>query len=352
MGNIVVRHGKNGELGDRTLTTLNTTGTLVDGGQIGIHITRVTTTTGHLFTSGGNLTKSVSIRTHIRQNDEDVVATFVGEVLSSGEGNTRSNDTLNSGIIGEVQEKDRPLKRAVLLEILLEEMSSFHVHTHSGENNGELVITLLLKMRLVVRPLDKTCLTTNLRSDIVMGKTGSREKRNLLATSDGIHNINSRNASLNHFLRVGTLGRVNRSTTDIQELLSKDVGAAINRLARAVENATKHITRHRGFHDLASELKSGLPVVNTRGTLEDLDDGLVTINLKNLTTPSSTITKPDVHNLVILGFLDTVNNDKRSVDTGNSAVLNKRLAGVFTLLSVNLGLAGKVRRKGVNTRHP
>lgn len=51
----IVRHGKNGNLGDRTIATLDTTSPLVDCRQISIHVTRVSTTTRHFFTGCRNL---------------------------------------------------------------------------------------------------------------------------------------------------------------------------------------------------------------------------------------------------------------------------------------------------------
>ena len=45
MGDIVVGHGENGELCDGSVASVDTTRSLVNGTQIGVHITRVTTST-------------------------------------------------------------------------------------------------------------------------------------------------------------------------------------------------------------------------------------------------------------------------------------------------------------------
>lgn len=47
----VVRHGKNGNLGDRTIAALNTASPFVNCRQISIHVTGVSTTTRNFFTS-------------------------------------------------------------------------------------------------------------------------------------------------------------------------------------------------------------------------------------------------------------------------------------------------------------
>jgi len=57
----IVGHGQNRNLGDGAMATLDTSGTLVDGGQISVHVTGVTTTTWHLLTGGRDLTKSVGV---------------------------------------------------------------------------------------------------------------------------------------------------------------------------------------------------------------------------------------------------------------------------------------------------
>merc|ERR1711920_1143858 len=49
MCDVIVRHGQDGELCDGTSAAFHTTGTLVDGGQVGVHVPRVTTTAWHLL---------------------------------------------------------------------------------------------------------------------------------------------------------------------------------------------------------------------------------------------------------------------------------------------------------------
>ena len=48
----IVWHCENGDLGDGTVSSLNTTCTFIDRGQIGVHVTGVATTSGNFFTSG------------------------------------------------------------------------------------------------------------------------------------------------------------------------------------------------------------------------------------------------------------------------------------------------------------
>lgn len=92
----IVRHGQNGNLGDGTVTTLDTTGTLVHGGQISVHVTGVTTATGHLFTSGRDLTKGIAVGRQVSENDENVLLELVGVVLGGGESKTWGDNTFDA----------------------------------------------------------------------------------------------------------------------------------------------------------------------------------------------------------------------------------------------------------------
>lgn len=51
----VIRHGKDGDLCDGARSALHSASTLIDGGQIGVHVTRETTTARHLLSSSRHL---------------------------------------------------------------------------------------------------------------------------------------------------------------------------------------------------------------------------------------------------------------------------------------------------------
>lgn len=84
---------------------------------------------------------------------------LVGVVLGSGQSKTWSNDTLDSGqqlikqgrqakqaqanvrrIVGQIEEESDTFHTAVLLEIPGEETGRFHIHTHSRENDREILL--------------------------------------------------------------------------------------------------------------------------------------------------------------------------------------------------------------------
>ena len=54
-GLTIIRHGQNRNLCDGTISSLNTSCALVDSGQVRVHVTRITTTTGHFFAAPNSL---------------------------------------------------------------------------------------------------------------------------------------------------------------------------------------------------------------------------------------------------------------------------------------------------------
>ena len=92
----IVRHSQDGNLSDGTVTALNSSGTFVHGGQVSIHVTGVTTTTGNFFSCSGNLSKSITVGGKISHDNQDVLLQLVGVVLGGGQGETRGDDTFDS----------------------------------------------------------------------------------------------------------------------------------------------------------------------------------------------------------------------------------------------------------------
>jgi hypothetical protein len=55
---------------------------------------------------------------------------------------------------------------------------------------------------------DERCLSTNLSTNLIVRKTSSREKGDFLSSSNGVHDIDSRDTSLDHLLGINSLERV------------------------------------------------------------------------------------------------------------------------------------------------
>ena len=89
---------------------------------------------------------------------------LVGEELGGRKSETGRNDTLDGWIVGQIQEETDVLHGTVLLEVLLEKSSGFHVHTHGGEHDGEVVLVRV--QNGLAWGLDKTGLPTDLSGDL------------------------------------------------------------------------------------------------------------------------------------------------------------------------------------------
>ncbi len=106
-------------------------------------------------------------------------------LLGGSECESRGDNPLDSGIVGEVHEEHNILHRAVLLEISPEETRDLHIDSHSGEHDSEVLAGVIEG----VLSGDERRLPANLSTDLIMGKTVSREKRDLLTTSNRVHDI-------------------------------------------------------------------------------------------------------------------------------------------------------------------
>lgn len=144
------------------------------------HVSWITTTTWDFFSSSRDLTKSVCVRGHICQDDQDVLLQLISVVFSSGQSKTRSNDTFDAvndkcerrkgeevsfhfrmyaisnfskpatkrvwnlndsstknsrRIISQVQEQSDSIQTTVLFEVLFEESSSFQIDSHCSKDD-------------------------------------------------------------------------------------------------------------------------------------------------------------------------------------------------------------------------
>ena len=101
-----------------------------------------------------------------------------------------------------------------------------------------------------------TNLTTNLSSNFVVRQSVGREDWNLLPTGNRVHDVDSRDARLDHFLRVDTRVGIDGLTLDIQVILSHDGGPLVNGFSGSVENSAEHVFRNWGSQNVACKLAS------------------------------------------------------------------------------------------------
>jgi len=86
---------------------------------------------------------------------------------------------------------------------------------------------------------------------------------------------------------------------DVKEVFSENGRTMVNGLSLSVELATEHLSGDRHLKYVTSELAMGMSVINISCAFENLDDGLSSSDLENLTLPALSITKLDVDDLRI-----------------------------------------------------
>ena len=118
-------------------------------------------------------------------------ATLIGKVLGGRQRDTRRDDALDGGVIGQIEEQHGPLQRAVLLKVLLEEVRSLHGDSHGGKNNGKLVASPSGSLGVAMASLgclpalaavDQAGLAADLGGNVIVGET-CRNSRQVVGTT-------------------------------------------------------------------------------------------------------------------------------------------------------------------------
>lgn len=94
---------------------------------------------------------------------------LISVVLGSGERQTRRDDSFDSRVICQVQEERNAVQAPVLFKVLLEEARGFHVHTHSGEYDREVVLVAVEDV--LGWPFHKASLSDNLGGNLNANRT-------------------------------------------------------------------------------------------------------------------------------------------------------------------------------------
>ena len=108
---VIVRHGEDRQLRDGALAALDAAGALVDGREVGVHVSRESSATRHLFARGRDLAKRLAVVGHVGEDHENLQILLEREVLGDRECGLRRQETLDRGVVGEVQEEDDALDK-------------------------------------------------------------------------------------------------------------------------------------------------------------------------------------------------------------------------------------------------
>ena len=309
VGDIVVGHGQNRDLGYRTVHTLHDTGALIKSSQFTVQITRITFSGRNLSFGGGNLTHGLGERSHIGKNYQDMHAFLKSKVLSGSQRYLRSDQSLNYRIVCQVQIHDNVVGNAALLEGLAEEVCHIVFNAHSRENNSEFLIGSRVSQGSLF--YDLSCQT-------VMGKSVSGEDRQLLTSDQSSQSVDGGNTGTDIVSRVLTGYRVQRQTVDIQTALCLDLSQSVDGLSDTVEGTSQDIRGKSHLHGVSGEFCMGIFQGHSVISFKHLDNSLVLVKLDDTAKLFLIAVYRDLYDLLKGGVLNAFENYQGAVDLTES----------------------------------
>mmetsp|Transcript_28914 Transcript_28914/g.70484 ORF Transcript_28914/g.70484 Transcript_28914/m.70484 type:complete len:305 (+) Transcript_28914:751-1665(+) len=218
VSDVIVFHREDRDLGNGSVAARNTTSSLVDGGKVSVHVSRISSPARNLATSRRHFTQRICVRRHVSEDYQNMHLPFIGKILCRGQSQSRCNNPFNRRVICKVQEEHGPRHGSSSLEIILEIACSLLVHTHSAEDNGEVFLGFVDP----VGSLDQRRVSTNLCRNLIVRKTSTGEQWDFLSASDRTHHVNSANSRLYHFLGILTGSWIDGLASDVHVLLGQD----------------------------------------------------------------------------------------------------------------------------------
>src|SRR3989442_4721356 len=309
VGPIVVRDRHDRDLGDAARPPVDPPGPFVDGRQVGVGVARISPAPRHLFARGADLTQRLRIVRHVRQDHEDVHTDFVREVLCRRQRHPRRDEPFDRGVVREVEEQDRPFQGARALEVVHEDAGVLVGDAHRREDDAEWLLAA-----------EDLRLSRDLQGHLVVRQARAREQRQLLTADKGVQPVDRRDARLDELRGMLAGVRVDRGPLDLHALLGQDRGPSVRGLARPRQDAAEHFPRHAEFDRLSEELHARRAVDSGRA-LEDLDDHDVRRRIEDLAQLPAAIRDLDLDELVVSYRLRLLDEDQRSRDLPDRAVL-------------------------------
>ena len=163
MGNIIIGHGQNRNLGHGTGPSCHDSRSLIERGQVAVQVAGEALTGRDLSLGGRHLPERLRVGSHIRQDYQNVHPLLKRQILRQRQGDFRSDQTLHYRVICQVDKHGHMLRYTALFKRPAEEISHIVLHAHSSEHNGELLIGIV----------PQGCLLDNLGGQLVVGKAVS-----------------------------------------------------------------------------------------------------------------------------------------------------------------------------------
>ena len=231
------------------------------------------------------------------------------QILCGGQRHARRRDTLDRRVVGKVGEQHRAVDGTGALEFVDKELGFFKRDADGGEDDGEVALAV-----------QNLRLSRNLRGQLRVRQTRTREDGQLLPADKGVQTVDARNAGLDELVRVVARRGVHRKAVDVAVLVGDDLGAAVDGLAHAVEDAAQHVARHGELERVAQKADTRIGEVDACRCLKQLHDRAVAVDLKHLAAARAAVGEDDLCQLVIRDALHVVHDHQRAGNFANGLI--------------------------------
>ena len=228
---------------------------------------------------------------------------FKSKILCCSQGDLRSQKTLNSRIICQVQEHNNMIGSTALLKCSAEKLCNIILNTHCSKHNGEILIRISAQRSL----------THDLCSQLIMWKTVSGENRKLLSTNQGGQTINCRNTGIDVVTRILTGNRVQRQSVDVQADLRCDLTKTIDRLSNTVKGTSQDFRGKPDFHRMTTKTCMSVSKGHIICTLENLNYCFIFVYFNNTAKLFGTVIHTEGDDFLIGSVFNAFQNYKRAV---------------------------------------
>ncbi len=243
-----------------------------------------------------------------------------GQIFRRRQRHARRGDTLDRRVVRQIGKDDGAVDGAGAPEVLNEVLALLKGDADGGKHNGERLVRA-----------EHAGLPRDLRRQRRMGQTGAGKDRQLLAADERIEPVDGGNACLDKLRRVGARRRVHGQTVDVLVFFRQDRGAAVDRLAHAIEHAAKHILAHAELQRMAEKANLGFGQIDALRRFKKLHHGAVAVDLEHLAAALFAGGKLDLRQLVVGHALDVLDDHQGACDLPDRFVFLYHCSSPFAI---------------------
>ena len=268
MCDVIVWHGQDRDLCNRTFAALYDTCTLIESSKFTVQISRITFTGRNLTFGGRNLTHCLAERSDIRQDNKDVHAFFKSKIFCGGQCDLRSQKSFYDRIIGKVQKHNYVVRCAALFESTAEKFSDIVFNTHCSKHDCKVLIGIITQRSLLY----------DLCGKFVMRETVSGKYWKFLTTNQSSQTIDRGDSCVDIVSRVFTFHRIQRKSVDIKAYLRSDLAQTVDRLSDTIEGTSEDLLGKTDLHWMPCKACVCIAQGHVVCSLKNLDNSFVLID--------------------------------------------------------------------------